>query len=812
MKIAIVAPSPIPFTIGGAENLFWGLQEYINAETPHQCELIKVPSAEGNFWEIIDSYQKFSIIDLSYFDLLISTKYPAWMVNHGRHVCYMQHTLRGLYDTYHFSKQPELFSWDELGLGPLRRLMDQLSSGDCNSASGLAEFFGRIRELRHGGLPEDTFRFPGPFIRQLVHFMDGYGMSPSRISAYAAISHNVRRRENYFPGGVDVSVVYHPPRKTEYFCRNDDFLFTASRLDGPKRIRMLTDAMKHVKSDIPLIIAGTGPDEQQLLEIAQGDPRIRFLGFVRDADVIQYYADALAVPFVPYDEDYGLITIEAMMSSKPVLTVVDSGGPNEFVRNGETGYSVVPDAKAIAERIDYMCTHRSETRQMGLNALECVRGIGWSSVARIILAEPGGSKIVPLRQKRSTRKKLVVATTFPVYPPRGGGQSRIFNLYRNLARSVDVDLVTLCNRDEPAFEGMISPGLREIRVPKSEAHHQKEAEYSRSVDWVPLTDVVMPVLYQETPVYVDALASCSREAFAVVASHPYVIDALEHCAPSKPLWFEAHNVEYELKRDIFPSSDAGKSLLDLVRRAESRCWHACEVAFACTMADLQALRGLYGNTHALSIEVPNGVAIDEVPFHSEFDRLRLKATLGLDGRLVAVFMGSWHGPNLTAIEFLLSVAEKLPSVTFVVVGSAGLAFGQRELPLNVLMTGPVDDEAKCILLGAADIALNPLTVGSGSNLKMLDYAAAGVPILSTGFGARGFAFTPGVHYISAELDKYVLELTISLATCSGRAAIADAARQLVKDRYSWRLIADEFAATLADRTQYFEMARRRGVA
>ena len=30
MKIAVVGPSPVPFTIGGAENFLWGLCEAIN--------------------------------------------------------------------------------------------------------------------------------------------------------------------------------------------------------------------------------------------------------------------------------------------------------------------------------------------------------------------------------------------------------------------------------------------------------------------------------------------------------------------------------------------------------------------------------------------------------------------------------------------------------------------------------------------------------------------------------------------------------------------------------------------------------------
>jgi hypothetical protein len=42
MNIAIVGPSPKPFTIGGMEYLLWGLYEHINKDTPHKAELIKL--------------------------------------------------------------------------------------------------------------------------------------------------------------------------------------------------------------------------------------------------------------------------------------------------------------------------------------------------------------------------------------------------------------------------------------------------------------------------------------------------------------------------------------------------------------------------------------------------------------------------------------------------------------------------------------------------------------------------------------------------------------------------------------------------
>jgi glycosyltransferase involved in cell wall biosynthesis len=176
----------------------------------------------------------------------------------------------------------------------------------------------------------------------------------------------------------------------------------------------------------------------------------------------------------------------------------------------------------------------------------------------------------------------------------------------------------------------------------------------------------------------------------------------------------------------------------------------------------------------------------------------LKERLGLAATKVALFMGSWHGPNLTAVEFVFDLANKLPEVTFLVIGSAGLAFRDRQVPPNVLMTGTLEDDEKGILLGAADIALNPVTAGSGSNLKMLDYAAASLPILSTAFGARGFEFAAGRHYLSAELATFPLELTAALATPSSGARIASAAKELVASRYLWNVIARQFATQVAN--------------
>ena len=167
--------------------------------------------------------------------------------------------------------------------------------------------------------------------------------------------------------------------------RRGRYLFTVSRLDAPKRVDLLIAAMREVPGDIELLIAGTGPDEPRLRELAAGDPRIRFLGYVNDAELVDLYASALAVLFAPVQEDFGLVTLEAMAAGKPVVTTLDAGGPGELVEDGRTGFVTAPEPSAMAARIRQLVTNRRLARRMGAAALDRSRPIAWSQVGSVVL-------------------------------------------------------------------------------------------------------------------------------------------------------------------------------------------------------------------------------------------------------------------------------------------------------------------------------------------------------------------------------------------------------------------------------------------
>jgi glycosyltransferase involved in cell wall biosynthesis len=744
-RIAVVAPSSYPFALGGAEKLWLGLVNHINSATGHVADLVKLPSPESDLRSIVASYADFSRLDLSGFDVVISTKYPAWMVSHPRHVCYLQHRLRGLYDTYNAQAFGTDAPASHPGVAALLRFMRE----NAADRDALPAFFERFHELATSlDTPPAALAFPGPLARDIVRFMDGCALQVGNIARFATISRNVARRHGYFPMGVAPAVVNHPSNLTGFRCGSFDYLFTASRLDGPKRIALLVEAMRHVKSDIRLKIAGTGPDGDRIRDLARADARIEFLGFVRDEDMVGFYADALAVPYVPLDEDYGLVTVEAMACGKPVITCNDSGGTLGIVADGENGFVVAPDPRAIAARIDELARARDRARAMGERGRERVAGITWKATLETLL-----DGVLPRVQARRAgpRRRITVVNTYPVSPPRSGGSARIFHLYGQLARHHDVDLIVFADHGEESSRREARPGMTETRVAFSPEHVAAEKRLRGETGFLQIADVAMIELAHLTPEFGAAVRESAARSDLVIASHPYLFAELARAAPGKPLGHESQNAEYLMKKSMVPDNAASRRLLERLRETEGACCREARFILACSDEDRDALKSLYAVPDSSFIMTPNGVDTRDVEFASVEKRRALRARLGFGDCPVVLFMGSWHGPNVAARDRVLTLAAKFPQAAFFVMGSVCQAPFASPVPENVRLLGVVDDDLRKLLFQAADVGLNPMAGGSGTNVKMLDYLAAGLPVVTTPFGARGLFLENGVHaYVVAD--------------------------------------------------------------
>jgi glycosyltransferase involved in cell wall biosynthesis len=757
MRIAIVAPSPIPFVMGGAERLWLGLQQHLSAVAGHDCELIKVPIREGNLLELVRAYRSFAELDLSHYDRVISTKYPAWAVSHPHHSVYMQHMLRGLYDTYHFSGQPENIPADLGAYGPIRKDLLTLVGEGPTANDGLIEVLNQLEAaFSEEALDAEVVRFPGPVARDVIHLLDQVAMHPARIERFAAQSHTVARRLDYFPSGVSVDVAYPPPLGGGFSSGSDDFLFTASRLEHPKRIDMIIAAMQEVSTDIPLYIAGEGDDLARLKTLAEPDPRIVFLGQISEDALRKHYANALAVPFVPYDEDYGYITIEAMLSGKPVVTTLDAGGPTEFVIDGETGRVVAPEVRALGQALDALVRDPAAARRMGQKAAAQVSGISWAAVERALLGETASPPELPSAQpaRAQGRRRVCGFSTFPVSPARGGGQQRVLNICRELSRTYDVEIISFVEAAEAGGTTELSPGLREISIPKSPRQAEQEAHLSSDAGWLPVGDIAAGLHWRENTAFIEHAQEACARADVIMLHHPYMVDAALEYGAQATLWLDAHNVELDLKRPVLePHGAAG--LLEAVEQLEGRAWQAADFITACTEADLGRLQQLNGSSDALQTVLPNGYSRRARHPIARVERNNNKRQLGREGVFTALFIGSWHPPNIDAVKAIIAMAAALPDLEFWVVGSVCGAFTVDDIPANLRMIGVVEDDELVALLSAVDLALNPMQTGSGSNLKVLDYIEHRIPLVSTGFGARGFGLDPDQDYQLAEPDEFV---------------------------------------------------------
>ncbi|MBU1322748.1 glycosyltransferase, partial [Patescibacteria group bacterium] len=82
-----------------------------------------------------------------------------------------------------------------------------------------------------------------------------------------------------------------------------------------------------------LIIVGSGRQESRLKQLA--GPTIKFKGLVTDQELAELYQHCQAL-IMPQEEDFGLVSLEAQASGKPVIAL-QSGGAVETIINHQTG-------------------------------------------------------------------------------------------------------------------------------------------------------------------------------------------------------------------------------------------------------------------------------------------------------------------------------------------------------------------------------------------------------------------------------------------------------------------------------------------
>jgi len=734
---------------GGAENLYEGLIKAL-IESGHDATQVVVLIDESSFEGILEAYCRCFYLDLSDYDAVISTKAPTYMVRHPNHISYLLHTIRVFYDMF----DREFKSNDEE----------------------------RLKQ------------------RHIIHEFDKYGLSLSRIKKHfvngSTVYERMRALDNYW-NTIEFQVLHHPP-KLEGFktSSSGNIIFLPGRLHRWKRPDLIIKAMEYVNHNIDLIISGRGEDEEIYKKLSCGDSRIKFVGWIDDDEIVDYYSRSIVVPFVPINEDYGLITVEAFKSKKPVITCTDSGEPCNIVKDGVNGFIVEPDPKKIAEKINYLIENPEESTRMGENGAISVQDITWKKVTRdllapLVLAE-NSSEIIKI-------KEILVTDNQILDPPIGGGRVRIYELYKNFD-PLKVNITYLGTFDwlgPSEREQYLAEHFKEILVPMTVPHIKLDKIYSKLCKGKTTLDVTVPKLMKYTPKYKKKLSLLSIDKDIIIVSHPWVYPYVKEAIrkmPKKPvLIYDSHNFEYDIKNRLLKDTLIGRYLTSIVKSVERSLAKDCNLIFACSQDDANNFSKNYDINKDKILTVPNGASIEGISFPTCSEKASMKSRFGFDEKKIAIFLASGgYGPNNDAAEFICDIlAFELPNVFFVLVGSICDYISNKyndKIPKNIKLMGIVSSEDKKDLLYAADIALNPVSMGSGTNIKLFDYLAAGLPIISTPIGARGIEFTSNEDLVVIGLEDFSNQIKIILENNEFKRKLSQGARNLA-ERYSWKDIA-----------------------
>ena len=346
LRNILICTTQVPFTRGGAESHVAGLQRAL-VEAGHNAEVVALPFKWYPPTEIMRGAMAWRMLDVTAangtpVDLVIGMKFPAYLVAHERKVLWILHQHRAAYNLWGTQ-------FDDLSMYP-----------------------------------------EGVRVREWIHHCDGRFI-PEAKKVFANSKTVAERLQRY--NNIESEPLYHPPPRADRLHGGEygDYIFYPSRLEPQKRQELLIEAAKHVRTPVKIVLAGVSRDRKHYeLLIAKHavNDRVCLKGFVSEEEIVELYANALGICYLPFDEDYGYVTLEGMLSAKPVIVSNDGGGATEFIENERDGLIVSPEPRAIADALDALYADRVRTRRMGERGREKLLGmnLSWSKVVERLVS------------------------------------------------------------------------------------------------------------------------------------------------------------------------------------------------------------------------------------------------------------------------------------------------------------------------------------------------------------------------------------------------------------------------------------------
>lgn len=390
--------------------------------------------------------------------------------------------------------------------------------------------------------------------------------------------------------------------------------------------------------------------------------------------------------------------------------------------------------------------------------------------------------------------KVLFLSQIVPYPPHGGVLQRGYNLVRELGREARVHLLAYVHPDVLPTE----VACRESQVALG--------KFCEAVEYFPLWPKASPV-HRIAGLAVGALsprpfsvlahrsAAFKRRVAELVETKKFDVIHVDTIALAQfldqswtiPTVLTHHNIESQLMERRAGAENGLLARMYLRRETRKLLTYEAEMSgmfdvnVFVAQTDEQTLMGRVPGLHTAI--VPNGVDIEYFTPNQGKDWPALVYTGGMN-----MFA------NRDAVLFFLGeiwplIRNQVPDVRFFVVGQDPpkelLELAARDP--QVIVTGYVNDVRP--LVWDATVYVVPLRVGGGTRLKVLDAMAMGKAMVSTSIGCEGLEVRPDEHLLVADSPEQFSDKTVKLLRDpSRRGTLGRNARELVEQRYSWRMI------------------------
>jgi glycosyltransferase involved in cell wall biosynthesis len=333
----LVCATQVPFMRGGLELMVENLVGALEA-AGHRAEAVSVPAA----WDrerLLDAALAWRMVPLDA-DLVIPVNFPAYFARHPNKVVWLAHQHRAAYDGI---GQP----WSDFDLGDAA-LDDHRQVVDWD-----------VRAL---------------------------GEAKQRFTISGVVADRVRRY-----CGLDATPLYQPPPLADRLRHRasgpGSHVLCPTRLEANKRPALFLEGLAAMRTPVPGVLAGRGSLADALaadVERLGLSDRVDLPGFVSDDALVDLYADATAVVYAPFDEDYGFVTLQAFLAGVPVVTTDDSGGVLEWVEHEVTGLVTDGTPEALGAALDRLVADPELAGRLGAAGRERVQGLRWDHVVRTL--------------------------------------------------------------------------------------------------------------------------------------------------------------------------------------------------------------------------------------------------------------------------------------------------------------------------------------------------------------------------------------------------------------------------------------------